>query len=149
MTDLDQGVCPPELLSVWLHYPKHEHFLFRVAVREVESWLLGDIAGLSAFLGLRGIPHIAPPEDLEEPKEKLLRLAMRCPARQMREALVWRDDRSGRLLQGPDYNGTMARFVSKQWNISAARQTCQSLERVFSALKRLENDLLGKERKPI
>ena len=51
---------------------------------------------------------------------------------------MWRDERSGRLIQGPDYNGTLAEFVAKHWNPSVARLACPSLERLFSALQRLE-----------
>ena len=56
----------------------------------------------------------------------------------MREALVWRDSRSGRLHQGPDYNGTLAPFVRHDWDVDGARRTCRSLGSLFSALARLE-----------
>ena len=53
LADLDLSPCPPQLIKDWLGRPKHPHFLLRVAVREVESWLLGDPVGLKTFLGLR------------------------------------------------------------------------------------------------
>lgn len=139
LTDMDQHACPPELVTTWLSgQPKHDSFLFRVAVREVESWLLGDMARLTSFLHLKNTPTIPAPEALLDPKQELLKLAQRSRVRQIREALVWRDDRSGRLYQGPDYNGTLGYFVMAQWNISAARSACPSLERLFAALQRLE-----------
>jgi hypothetical protein len=138
LTDLDQYTCPPELIAEWLTVPKHRHLLLRVAVREVESWLLGDAAGLGSFLGLR-VPIAAPnPERLADPKRELLQAAMRCPRRIMRDALVWRDKQSGQLSQGPDYNGALAPFVSDLWDIAAARRQCPSLEALFAALARLE-----------
>jgi len=70
---------------------------------------------------------------------KDLTVAVRCPSRLMREALLWRDEQSGRLFQGPDYNGTLARFVNGQWDMAAARLKCRSLERFFAALTRLED----------
>ena len=138
LTDLDQCPCPPQLIEEWLARPKHPHFLLRVAVREVESWLLGDPAGLSAFLGLRKPFDCPDPERLAEPKQELLKFALSSPRRVMREALVWQDTASGRLCQGPDYNATLAKFVSSQWDIDAARKACRSLGRLFLALERLE-----------
>ena len=138
LTDLDQYACPPELIAEWLPVPKHGRFLLRVAVREVESWLLGDDAGLAKFLRLRSPLSVPAPESLEDPKQTLLGAAMRCPTRLMRDALVWRDDRSGRLIPGPDYTGTLVRFVNGRWDVAAARCKCRSLEGLFAALARLE-----------
>lgn len=138
LTDLDQHACPPELIGAWLTRPQHDHFLLRVAVREIEGWLLGDASGLGAFLGLRKSLAIPDPEALTDPKQELLRAALRCPRRLTRDALVWRDEESGRLLQGPDYNGTLARFVSGSWDINVARRKCRSLDKLLAALARLE-----------
>ena len=53
LTDLDQSLCAPTLISDWLGLQQRPPgFLFRVAVREVESWLLADHAAMSDFLGL-------------------------------------------------------------------------------------------------
>jgi hypothetical protein len=77
---------------------------------------------------------------LTDPKLELLNLALRCPTRQTREALVWRDEKNGRLFQGPDYNGVLAPFVQKQWDIRVAQRSCRSLDRLLLALERLEKD---------
>jgi hypothetical protein len=46
ITDLDGISCAPSLLSSWLgHLNPPKNFLFRVAVREVEAWLLADQVG--------------------------------------------------------------------------------------------------------
>lgn len=140
LTDLDQYACPPALIADWLALQKNDHLLLRVAVKEVESWLLGDAEGLAAYLRLRKKIVIAAPETLSDPKQELLRIAMKCSARELRDSIVWRDDKSGRLHQGPDYNGTLGRFVLKQWSIKKARQACGSLDRLFKALDRLEAD---------
>lgn len=141
LTDLDRHSCPPELIQEWLDRPKHPHFLLRVAVREVESWLLGDPAGLSAFLGLRKAFSFQAPEQLADPKQELLKLALSSPRRAIREELAWKDESSGRLSQGPDYNATLARFVSKQWDIEVASKNCRSLGRLFIALGRIEAEM--------
>ena len=141
LTDLDQHECPPELVATWLSgRRKHDSFLLRVAVQEVESWLLGDMGNLASFLRLKSAPVILAPENLMGPKEELLRLSLSSGVRQICEALVWRDEEGGRLWQGPDYNGTLAEFVTAHWDILAARSTCPSLEGLFAALQRLEDD---------
>lgn len=138
LTDLDKHECPPELVSNWLAgRPKHEFFLFRVAVREVESWLLGDLGNLASFLHLKRTATIPAPESLADPKHELLKLASGSQVRQIREAMVGRD-KSGNLFQGPDYNGTLARFVVELWDTSTAASVCPSLQRLFGALQRFE-----------
>jgi len=144
LTDLDRCPCPPQLIEEWLGRPKHPHLLLRVAVREVESWLLGDPAGLREFLGLRKPFVLADPEQLPDPKQELLKLAFGSPRRAMREALAWQDAASGRFFQGPDYNATLARFVNAQWDIDLARKSCRSLERLFVALERIEREMAAK-----
>lgn len=141
LTDLDQSPCPPQLIEDWLGRPKHPHFLMRVAVREVESWLLGDPAGLKTLLGLRKPFDFADPEQLADPKRELLRLALNSPRRTVREALVWKDEPSGRLFQGPDYNATLAKFVANDWDLGGARNKCRSLDRLFLALERMEAEV--------
>ena len=139
LTDLDKYSCPPELVTDWTAHPFHQNLLLRVAVREVESWLLGDGNGVSALLRLKKSVSIPNPENLSEPKEELLRHALKCPTRQIRDALVWCDDRTGKVYQGPDYNGTLGPFVMNQWDISSACSRCHSLNRVFAALQHLED----------
>jgi len=137
LTDLDTYECPPALVRDWLSGPLHPRFLLRVAVREVESWLLGDIAGLRAFLGVRSTSPFPAPESLADPKAELLRLARSGRKRDVREALVAVDESTGRLHQGPDYNGTLGEFVVTRWDLSLARTRCPSLERLVAALGRL------------
>jgi hypothetical protein len=140
LTDLDQCTCAPTLVAEWIGPGRrvHPHFIFRVAVREVESWLLADEVNLAAFLGLKKSAHLPNPEDLGNPKATLLELAAQSRHRDIREAIVWRDERSGRFWQGPDYNGAMAPFVKNAWNVTIARQRCPSLNGLFIALARLE-----------
>ena len=75
LTDLDQHPCPATLASAWLPRPLHPNLMFRVAVREVESWLLSDPASMADFLQIpaRRIP--ADPEGLADPKAELVALA--------------------------------------------------------------------------
>lgn len=139
LTDLDQRPCAPELLDEWLKHPRHPDFLLRVAVREVEAWLLACDTELRGFLGIRRDLHFPAPEVLPDPKAELLRLAEDSPRRELREAIVRRDT-GGNLRQGPAYNSTLAQFVGQKWQSEAASAKCPSLGRMIRALSALETD---------
>lgn len=114
ITDLDRQPCPSHLIAEWLKIPKHPHFLLRVAVREVEGWLLGDPIGFGAFLGLKTTFDFESPEHLPDPKQELLKLANKSPRKSIRDALTWHDKATGQLSQGPDYNAPLVRFVTRE-----------------------------------
>lgn len=137
LTDLDRRPCAPELLHDWLAHPRHPDFLLRVAVREVEAWLLASDVELGRFLGVRRVLNFAEPEALDDPKAELLKLASVSQRRDIREAIV-RRDAGGNLRQGPAYNSTLAKFIEQQWKLDAACAKCPSLQRMINALSALE-----------
>lgn len=138
LTDLDQRPCAPGLLQDWLNRPKHPDFLLRIAVREVEAWLLASDEALGKFLGMRRSCDISLPESLSDPKAELLKIAATCTRRDIREALVRRDP-GGNLRQGPAYNSTLAKFVTKHWLLDVAVSKCPSLSKISKALLALES----------
>ena len=52
LTDLDRNECPLALLTEWLSCPKHPNLIFRVAVVEVEAWLLAHRQAFADFLSI-------------------------------------------------------------------------------------------------
>jgi hypothetical protein len=50
LTDLDRIPCAPALLTAWRVDAVPPKMLFRVAVREVEAWLLSDRNGIATYL---------------------------------------------------------------------------------------------------
>jgi hypothetical protein len=134
ITDLDSASCPPSLIASWLPIPKHDNLLFRVAVREIEAWLLADAAGLASYFGVK--PALLPtnPEKLIDPKQKLVELARLAKRKNVREDIVPR--RGSTAKQGPGYNACLCAFVESVWNIEAAEKTAASLQRT---LRRLSN----------
>jgi hypothetical protein len=143
LTDLDAHECAPSLVEEWVGKPKHPRFLLRVAVREVEAWLLGDPQGLADFLGAKLPAPWGNPEQLEDPKRTLLKMALTCPRRDLRDAIVFQDRRNGNLRRGPDYNGALGSFVSNHWRVQIAQTNCDSLKRLLVALDRLERSFNG------
>ena len=55
LTDLDNALCPVELRKSWLGTRKTpKNLIIRVAVREIESWLMADHDALRTLVGHRG-----------------------------------------------------------------------------------------------
>ncbi len=88
LTDLDQRSCPPELIASWLRVPKHPNLIFRIAVREVEAWLLADRKSLADFLGIRVELTHNIPDELEDPKKNLVDLAKKTRITKLRKDLT-------------------------------------------------------------
>jgi hypothetical protein len=145
LTDLDRAECPPIMINDWLKGNVcNPRFLFRIAVPEVESWLLADNIGFRRFLGLRGAPHNTNPEEIADAKAELLTLAEKSRIKEIREAIVYRDE-NGQRYQGPDYNGTLGYFVKYNWDIRVASNRSPSLIKLIKALNQLKKDLKPKK----
>lgn len=138
LTDLDQNPCPPALIDDWLSQPRHPRFLFRIAIHEVEAWLLAHDKALQKFLGLRRNLHYPTPEILLDPKAELLKIAVLSPRREIREDLT-RRDYGGNLKQGPAYNSTLTAFVNSLSSFAAVADKCSSLCRLLKSLQALED----------
>lgn len=132
ITDLDTSECPPVLIKEWLPYTKHPNLLFRIAVREVEAWLLADCNGFAKYLGIavEGIPLDV--ESIKDPKRRLIKLAQKSRNRRLREAIV--PSSKSDASQGPDYNGALISFVNEFWNITVAMDNSLSLKRTVKAV---------------
>ncbi len=133
LTDLDDDICPISLMNKWLQVPKHPNLLFRVAVREVESWLLADANNFAAFIGrpVREVP--LSPDLLSDPKGTLVELASRSRFKEIRTRIAPR--RGSTAKQGPDYNSCLGEFVAGTWDAIEAAEHSQSLARTITRLR--------------
>lgn len=127
LTDLDRQACPSALLNDWPPGTKNPNLLLRVAVREVEAWLLADPGQLSRYLTVSRDIFPARPDELANPKEKLIQIAARSRSRKVREAIVPREGSTAK--QGPDYNAHLLGFVNDRWHVKAAELNSPSLAR--------------------
>lgn len=134
LTDLDNSPCPPQMIKSWLNIPEHPNLLFRIAVREVESWILADRAAIADFLGIseKKIPYDT--DSLPDPKACLIQLARKSRSRSLREDLVPPSGATSR--QEPNYNNRISDFIRNHWNADTASRHSRSLRR---ALERLRN----------
>jgi len=127
LADLDRHECPMALMRAWKACSEPPRLLLRVAVREVESWLMGDRAGVAAWLQIVEKRVPAAPEAEVDPKARLLNLARGSRSRRL--AGEFCPAPGSRASQGPLYNDHVSRFVRSQWNLDAARRAVPSLER--------------------
>ncbi len=136
LVDLDQDAdCAPRLRQEWVERP-NAGMLFRVAVREVESWLLGDRDRLAKFLHVNRDRISANPEDLPYVKRTMVELARSSQRRDIVEDLV-PGPAAGRVV-GPAYSSRLSEFVldrTNGWRPSVAAQVCPSLYRFINRLK--------------
>ena len=127
ITDLDSEECPSTLIENWARRDAiPDQLSFGVAVRQVESWLLGDAEGLARFLSISARRLPRDPDSLPNAKHVLLRLAQGAP-RAIRDELV--AEPGAIAAQGLGYNEVLSEFVRKKWNPAAAATRSDSLAR--------------------
>jgi hypothetical protein len=136
LTDLDRYECPPVLLNEWLIGNKNHNLLFRVAVRQVESWLLGCRTAIAEFLGIREdlIPEAV--DEIPNAKAFLIDLAKRSRKKQVRLDIVPKGGSTAKI--GPDYNGRMIHFVEHFWKPNVAKNYSPSLLKTMKVLDEFE-----------
>ncbi len=135
LTDLDKIVCPVLLLEDWLGVDRAcpDNLIFRIAEREVESWLLADHEALVRLMGKRAKLARAP-DILPEPKQFLLEQAKKAP-RAIREDLVAATGAMAK--QGLGYNARLVRWVETEWCPQRAADRSPSLARARRALNQV------------
>lgn len=129
LTDLDRLPCAPELLDTWGVGRLPPRMLFRVAVREVEAWLLADREGIADFLSVAVTKIPAEPEKLDDPKLSLINLARKSRRRRLAQELVPANGSSAPY--GPLYNARLTEFVNGKWDLERARRCSPSLDRAL------------------
>lgn len=137
LVDLDSDYdCAPALIADWLPH-REAGLCFRVAVRALEAWLLGDRTRIASFLRVRQREIPAEPEQIAAPKRALIEIARSSSNSDIRADIVPRPG-SGRVV-GPAYASRMIEFVASPdgWRPEAAAEVCDSLRRARQALQRL------------
>jgi hypothetical protein len=135
LTDLDRAKCLVEFRDQWLVTAPPQNLLLRIAVREVESWVLADHAAMRALIGAKGVLPAAP-DELADPKQSLLKLARSAP-KPIREDLLKSID--GNLAQGLGYNARLSAWVNSEWSPQRAAERSPSLARARLRL----NEVVG------
>ena len=134
LTDLDTETCAPSLIRKWIPREVHPNLIFRVAVREVESWLMADRANLARFLGVQIDLVPQNPEAILDPKREIIKLALHSRHNERRRDIVPRTGSTSK--QGPNYNGRLLDFVNRSWDLDDAAEWSASLRGTLDAIKR-------------
>lgn len=136
LVDLDQEEsCAARLKRSWLPSPAPRLSL-RVAVREVEAWLLADSERIAAFLGVSESAVPRNVDELPDPKAAVVALAARSRRRDLRRDMMPRPG-SGRDV-GPAYVSRLVEFThpgSRGWRPEMAAKQSDSLHRCLRDLE--------------
>ena len=134
IVDLDRPEpCPADLIRALLPVAHSAKLLLRVAVMEIESWLLADADGLAQFLAISR--NIVPdePDSVEQPKELIVSLARKSKRKDIREDLV---PLPGDIRKvGAAYNPRLLAFVRSDWSLERAAAASPSLRKTVDRLR--------------
>jgi hypothetical protein len=143
ITDLDRYECAPVLINEWLPNKPNPLLLFRIAVREIESWLLADRENFARFIAISKDLIPIEPDKEADPKQTVISLARKSRKRGIQEAIIPIDEYAS---IGPGYNTEFRIYIQNYWDINNARKHSPSFEKAMQALeKMLDQDGVGRE----
>ena len=135
LRDLDTDVdCAPRLRERLLDSPS-PGMAFRIAVREVEAWLMADRKSFSRYFGVSVGLVTNDPESVRHPKDHLVSVVRRSRSRRIRDDVVPRDRSKARI--GPGYSSRLIEYVQSAWSPAAASDRSESLRRCLDRLSRV------------
>ncbi len=136
IADLDTTVCAEALVREWFAIDPTSplalptEVVFRVAVREVESWIMADHKAWADYIEIAADNFSTTPDSLDDPKRHLLDVVRRKGRKNRHKAML----PSGTANIGPGYNNTLCRFVEEHWSPNRASQKSPSLRKAMNAL---------------
>jgi len=136
--DLDGDDCAPTLLGSWGRLPPQPGLLLRIAVREIEAWVLADQRRVATFIGAAPKEIPKRPDALNDPKRSLLEVARAYARPELKADLVPRNYDASYPRIGRAYNLRMCEFVAAKWRPQVARDKSESLNRALVALEQLD-----------
>ena len=135
LIDLDNDTdCAPPARAAWLPETA-PHLCFRIAVREVEAWLMADAETLAGYLSIARSRVPTNVESLDSPKTTLVNLARNSRSKIIRKEMVPRQG-SGRQV-GVAYASRLIEYVETMWQPAIAARNSESLYRAIRCLCRL------------
>jgi hypothetical protein len=136
LADADNRPCPPETIKSWLgDATQSPNLVVRIAIREVEAWLLADRSGMADFLAVPESCIPLDPSRIKDPKRYLSRLAARSRRKEIRDDLA--RSPGTRSKTGPFFSQALQHFTKDFWDIDVARCHSSDLDRAILALDRI------------
>ena len=139
LTDLDTAECACSLIRSWFSLSENDNVvlpsqcIFRVAVREVESWIIADREAWAEFIGIPAMNFSTQPDRLDDPKRYLLDVIRRKGRKKMHREMLPK----GAAQIGPRYNEVLCDFVESSWSPERAAERSPSLDRALKALMKI------------
>jgi hypothetical protein len=133
LTDLDNAICAASLIRDWKAENLPASMMLRVAVREVESWILADQESFSKFAKIPKKKIPLSPDLLADPKQTLVNLVRHSSSRRLAAEIV--PAAGSRAQIGPLYNEKLSTFVLGQWDPVVAAASSPSLLRTRGRLE--------------
>lgn len=133
IVDQDSG-CPPEKISSWLKHNVHPNLIFRIAVMEIESWVMADRNAIADFLSVPAAKFPNDMDSLKDPKQYLLNIARKSRLRKLVSDIVPKPGSTAKV--GPNYNARISDFIRNKWNVKEAIKHSKSLFRAFHHLEK-------------
>ncbi|MDM8556682.1 hypothetical protein QUF75_18305 [Desulfococcaceae bacterium HSG7] len=136
LTDLDTAECACALIRDWFAISQSDtvdlpsQCIFRVAVREIESWILADHVAWAEYIGIPAANFSMNPDQLDAPKKHLLNVIRRKGTKKIHREML----PQGSAHIGPRYNEVLCDFVDKSWVPERAAEKSPSLDRALKAL---------------
>lgn len=138
LVDLDREDCVLRLIEQLLPGGAPPGFLLRVAVREMEAWLLADRDGMARFTGAP-LDKIPPePDACADPKREIVALVRQYGKPGLKKDIVPAAGSSAPV--GPGYAPQIARFIHDVWNPDNALAHSRSFARAVQALRQINAD---------
>jgi hypothetical protein len=136
VADLDKADCAPSLIREYFSLGQRTpialptSLAFRVAVREIEAWVIADRDAWSNFISIPKANFASSPETLDDPKQHLFNVIRRKGKKR------WQRDMLpiGSASIGPRYNEVLCEFIEHHWSSERARMNSQSLDKTIRAL---------------
>jgi hypothetical protein len=134
LRDLNHDAPCPSALIMRLLPQCASQMCFRIAVREMEAWLLADREKLAQYLSIPISRVPLNPENIESPKLALINLARRSRRRSVRDDFVPAPGITASV--GPGYLARVTEHAMRYWRSDVAAESCRSLARCLRALRR-------------
>jgi hypothetical protein len=136
--DLDvDAACAPAYLETTKMTPSR-WMCFRIAVRELEAWLLADAEAVARFLRVKpGLVPLDPDAELD-PTQTIVQLARASVKSAIRDAIV--PEQGAGTTVGPGYEATIIDFARNHWKLNRAARRSRSLRGARAAIR----DLAGR-----
>jgi hypothetical protein len=143
LTDLDNYSCPPELITDWFGKTTlNKQYLFRIAYREAESWLMADRRGFSKWLGVK--IDLIPESQIIDKRKNIFELEFPYkPSLYMMREIVPRSSKKEMIenlspkegaRKGPAYNSSIIPFIKNIWDIENASNNSYSLKKTIERI---------------